>query len=443
MTEESRRPTGSRLMGDLSAYNADPLGFMANTARSYGEVVPLRFGPQRAVMLTDPTAIEVVLIRQHASFRKAAGVRRLRTLLGNGLVLSEGDFWLKQRRMMQPAFHRAAVARYGEVMQRRTQAMLDGWEAGATIDAVEQLRALTLGIAVESLFGAQISEDEIRLVGSALATADAQLQTRVSSLLMFLPDWVPTPGNRRMNRAIAQLDRLVGRIIEAGRERPDERDDLLSLLMRATDDGAGMSDRQLRDEALTLLVAGHETTALTLAWALYLIARDAGADQILHAELSTILDGRPSRVDDIERLTFTRHIVSETTRLYPVGYVTVREALRDVEVNGQPIRRGTVVILPQWVMHRDSRYFDEPEDFRPQRWAEGLGERLPRGAYFPFGMGPRQCIGAAFATQEAVLALASIRQRFRLELVSSDDIHAVPTVTLQPDRPIRLRTWPS
>jgi cytochrome P450 len=441
MTEAPRRPGGG-LMGDLGAYNANPLAFMAQTAHEYGEVVPLRFGPLRAVLLTNPGAIEAVLIGQQRNFRKAAGVRRLRTLLGNGLLLSEGDFWLKQRRMMQPAFHRAAVARYGEVMVRRTQAMLDGWQPGAAIDAVDELRALTLGIAVEALFGTLVDEDEIRLVRSALATADAQLQTRVSSLLMYVPDWVPTPGNRRMNAAIARLDGVVGRIINARRERPDDADDLLSLLMAASDEGARMSDRQLRDEALTLLVAGHETTALTLAWVLYLIASDPDVDEILRAELSTVLEGRPPMVDDIQNLGFAQHVVWETTRLYPAGYVTVREALGDVDVDGHPIRRGTIVLLPQWVMHRDQRYFDDPGAFRPQRWADGLSDRLPRGAYFPFGMGPRQCIGAAFAMQEAVLVLAAIRQRFRLESVSTEKVSAIPTVALQPDRPIQLRALP-
>lgn len=442
MTKAIRRPSGSRLMGDLGAYNADPLGFMAHTAREYGEVVPLRFGPMRAVLLTNPSAIEAVLIGQHRSFRKAAGVRRLSTLLGNGLLLSEGDFWLKQRRMMQPAFHRAAVTRYGEVMNRRTQAMLHGWQAGATIDAADELRALTLRIAVETLFGTQIDEGDVRIVRSALATADAQLQTRVSSLLMFLPDWVPTPGNRRMNAAIARLDRLVALLIDERRQRPNRGEDLLSMLLAADDDGARMSDRQLRDEALTLLVAGHETTALTLVWALYLIARDAHADDLLHAEVLTVLKGRPPETQDIEDLMFAQHVVWETTRLYPAGYVTVREALSDVEVEGHPIRRGSIVLLPQWVMHRDARYFDDPDAFRPQRWADGLSNSLPRGAYFPFGMGPRQCIGAAFAMQEAVLVLAAIRQRFRLEMVSPEDVRAVPTVALQPDRPIRLRTLP-
>jgi cytochrome P450 len=320
--------------------------------------------------------------------------------------------------------------------------MLHGWQVGATIDAADELRALTLRIAVETLFGTQIDEGDVRIVRSALATADAQLQTRVSSLLMFLPDWVPTPGNRRMNAAIARLDRLVARLIDERRQRPNRGEDLLSMLLAADDDGARMSDRQLRDEALTLLVAGHETTALTLVWALYLIARDAHADDLLHAEVLTVLKGRPPETRDIEDLMFAQHVVWETTRLYPAGYVTVREALSDVEVEGHPIRRGSIVLLPQWVMHRDARYFDDPDAFRPQRWADGLSNSLPRGAYFPFGMGPRQCIGAAFAMQEAVLVLAAIRQRFRLEVVSPEDVRAVPTVALQPDRPIRLRTLP-
>ncbi len=432
-------PQGHRLFGSLREYNTDPLAFVTHVSQQYGDVVPLRLGPLKAVLPSDAAAIESVLVTQNRAFRKARGVRRLRSLLGNGIVISEGEPWLRQRRLMQPAFHRASVARYADTMVRRTTRALDRWHHGQTLNITSELRRLTLEIAAETLFGADVSEDDVRLVGESLEVAGAQLQTRVSSILMFLPDWVPTPGNRRMHAAIARLDQLVYRLIEDRRRSPGERDDLLALLLDESDrDGAGMSDRQLRDEVITLLVAGHETTALTLTWAFYLLARHPQADARLAQELASVLDRRQPILQDLTRLPFTEHVISETLRLYPAGYLTAREALRDVEVDGYCIRKGTLVLISQWARHRDPRVFEDADSFRPQRWADGLAKRLPRGDYFPFGMGPRQCIGASFAMLESVLVLAAVRQRFRLAPTFDDEALPVPVLTLQPDRPILL-----
>lgn len=414
---------------------------MSDTARQYGDVVPLRFGPLHALLLNDPAAIESVLVEHHRSFRKARGVRRLRTLLGDGIVTSEGEFWLRERRLMQPAFHRASVARYADVMVGRTTAALDRWQAGDTIELIPEMRRLTLEIAVEALFGREVTEQEARRVGASLDVASAQLQTRVSSLLTFVPDWVPTPGNRRMNAAISAVDEFVYRIIDERRRSVDEREDLLALLLaEAEKQGSSMSDRQLRDEVITLMVAGHETTAFTMTWALYLLARHTAADASLAAELAEVFeDGRAPSHDDLARLPYTANVVSETLRLYPAGYVTAREAVEEVAVNGYRIRKGTVVLMSQWVRHRDPRSFDEPDAFMPGRWADGLEKGLQRGEFFPFGMGSRQCIGASFANLELILALATMRRRFRFEPTSAEEARPVPIVTLQPDRPIRLR----
>jgi cytochrome P450 len=440
MTDTFRGPAStSRLFGNLRDYNADPLRYMVDTARDYGEIVPLRFGPVGAVMLTSPAAIEAVLTRHHAHFRKPGGLRALRILIGNGLVISEGDFWLRQRRLMQPAFHRSSIARYGEVMVARAQRRLARWQVGSVIDAVEEMRPLTLEIASECLFGTEISDDEIAMVRDAMVTAESHLQTRVSTLRMFIPDWVPTPGNLRTKAAVARLDRLVHRIIAARRADPEGHAALRSVMMHAGDDGGAMADRQLRDEVLTLLVAGHETTAFTLAWTLHLVASHPQTDAALRAELASVLDGRPPSVADMPQLKLTEHVVWEAARLYPAGYVTAREAVSEVDIEGYRVRRRNVILLPQWAMHRDPRFFDDPGAFRPERWADGLAKRLPRGVYFPFGMGSRQCIGAPFAMQEAVLVLASILQRFRLEPATAGDVEAVPKVALQPDPPIRLR----
>jgi cytochrome P450 len=432
-------PQGHWLFGSLREYNADPLAFLTNISRQYGDVVPIRLGPLNAVLLSDAAAIESVLVTQNRTFRKARGVRRLRSLLGKGIVINEGEPWLHQRRLMQPAFHRASVGRYADTMVRRTTRALDRWQDGQTVNMSSELRRLTLEIAGETLVGADVSEDDVQLVGESLEVAGAQLQTRVSSVLMFLPDWVPTPGNRRMNAAIARLDRLVYQIIEGRRRSPGQREDLLALLLaEAHGDGPGISNRQLRDEVITLLVAGHETTALTLTWAAYLLARHPQADARLQRELASVLDGRPPNLQDLPRLPFTEHVISETLRLYPASYITARESLRDVEVEGHAIQKGTLVLISQWARHRDPRVFDHPDSFRPERWADGLDKRLRRGDYFPFGMGPRQCIGGSFAMLESVLVLAAVRQRFRLEPASDDEALPVPVLALQPDRPILL-----
>jgi cytochrome P450 len=434
-----RGPAARGPMGDLPAYNADPLNYMRETARQYGEFVPLRFAFVRALMLTSPAAIEAVHVKENRHFVKARGLRALGTILGNGLVISEGDFWLRQRRLMQPAFHRSSVERYGAIMERRTREMLDSWQVGRSVDAVVEMRRLTFRIAAESLFGADVSEDELAEAGAALETVETHLQTRVSSLKMFLPDWLPTPGNLRTRAAVRRIDELVHSMIEGRRADPAQHQDLLALLLRARDEAGGMTDRQLRDEVVTLLIAGHETTAFTLAWALHLVALHPQTDAALRAELASVLDGRQPSVADIPRLPVTESVVYEALRLYPAGYISGRDAVSDVEIEGYLVRKGTVVILPQWAMHRDPRFFDDPDAFRPERWSDGLAKRLPRGVFFPFGMGARQCIGAPFAMQESVLVLAAVLQRFRLEPAWEGEVRAVPKVALQPDRPIRLR----
>lgn len=432
------------MLGQLPAYNASPLEFVASVARDYGDIVPLRLGPVNAVLVSDPVAIETVLIERSGSFRKARGVRRLRTLLGDGLLLTEGQLWLRERRLMQPAFHRGSVARCAETMVRRSLAALDRWGVGDVIDVENEMRGLTIQIAAESLFGSDLTVEEEQVVSESLQVAGAQIQTRVSSLLMFVPDWLPTPGNLRMNLAIRRVNRAVFRILEERRRSTVSHDDLLSLLMGETDDRGRMSDRQLRDEVITLLVAGHDTTALTMSWILYLLSRHPAVEAKVRGELGEVLTGgRSPTAADLPRLKYTAHVISETLRLYPAGYITAREATQDMVIEGFLIRKGAVVLMSQWSRHRDPRIFPDPDAFKPERWDAGLETRLRRGDYFPFGMGARQCIGAAFATVELTLVLATLLGRYRFEATSIDEVRPVPIVALHPDRPIRLRCAPA
>jgi cytochrome P450 len=430
-------PRGHFLSGNLPEFRRDRLAFLTRCARDYGDFVALRFGPRRLLLVSDPDAIEYVLVTGARNFSKHFALRFNPVVLGNGLLTSEGDSWLRQRRLMQPAFHRQRIVGYAATMVEYTQALLATWEEGQTRDVLADMMRLTLGIAAKTLFGAD-ADEQASQVGAALAVAQNSFIARVNSLLP-LPASVPTPGNLRLRRAVRKLDEVIYGFIRQRRAGGEERGDLLSLLLHARDedDGTRMTDKQLRDEAMTLFLAGHETTALTLSWAWYLLARNPEADARMAEEVRAVLDGRPPTAGDQHRLDYTEKVVSETLRLYPPGFVLGREALHDCELGGYHVPAGTTVFMSQWVMHRDPRFFEEPESFRPERWTEELARRLPRFAYFPFGGGPRRCIGDTFAQMEATLVLATLAQRFRFALASEQPVMPVPTFTLRPGGEIR------
>jgi len=435
-----RGPRGHFLLGSGPDFARDQLGFYAACAREYGDVVPVRFGPRRGLLLYHPDAIEEVLVTRNRDFIKSPGVRLLSRLLGKGLLLSEGTTWLRQRRLMQPAFHRQRVAVYGEVMTSLTVRRLADWRDGDVLDAHAEMMALTQAIVAKTLFDADVS-DESYAIAEASNVLGEDFGKRLGSLLQLLPDWVPTPANLRRGRAIRRLDEVVYRMIAARRLRREDRGDLLTMLLNAqdADDGSRMTARQVRDEVMTLFLAGHETTAMALSWTWYLLSRHPEVDARLADELRSVLGGRLPSVADLPKLTYTEMIVNESMRLYPPAYGIAREAVNPSEVAGYPIAPGLIVIMPTWVVQRDGRWFDEPEVFRPERWADGLASRLPRFAYFPFGGGPRQCIGNAFALMEAALILAAIAQRFRLTLEPGQRVTPTPYVTLRPEPGLRMR----
>ena len=402
--------------------------------------MPVRFGPRRGLLLYHPDAIEEVLVTRNRDFIKSPGVRLLSRLLGNGLLLSEAGIWLRQRRLLQPAFHRQRVAAYGEVMTSLTMRRLADWRDGDVLDVHAEMMALTQAIVAKTLFDADVS-DESYAIAEASNVLVEDFGRRLGSLLQLLPDWVPTPANLRTRRAIRRLDEVVYRMIAARRRSAEDRGDLLSILLHAqdADDGSRMTARQVRDEVMTLLLAGHETTAVALSWTWYLLSEHPEVDARLADELRSVLGGRPPAVVDLPKLTYTEMIVNESMRLYPPAYGIAREASNSSEVDGYSIPPGLIVIMPTWVVHRDRRWFAEPEAFRPERWADGLASRLPRFAYFPFGGGPRQCIGNAFALMESALLLAAIAQRFRLTLEPGQRVTPTPYVTLRPEPGLRMR----
>ena len=431
-------PKGRLLLGNLGDFQRDQLGFYATCARDFGDIVPVRFGPRRALLLYHPDAIEEVLVTRSRDYIKSPGTRLLRSLLGEGLLISEGATWLRQRRLVQPAFHRQRVAAYGEVMTAYTERRLADWKDGQVLDVHAEMMSLTQAIVAQTLFGADVSEDaDAAAEASQVLMEDFGVRLRSFRLV---PRWVPTPANRRSARAIRDLDRVVFRIIAARRSGGKDRGDLLSILLHAqdADDGSRMTDRQVRDEVMTLFMAGHETTAVALSWSWYLLGQHPEVDARLAEELRTVLGGRLPTVADLPRLTYTERVVTESMRLYPPAYAMGRQAVRATEVGGLPVARGVIAVLPTWVVHRDPRWFHEPDAFRPERWEDERTRRLPRYAYFPFGGGPRQCIGNAFAMMEAVLLLATVAQRFRLSLVPGQRVTPTPYVTLRPEPGVRM-----
>jgi cytochrome P450 len=431
-------PKGGFFSSSTAYFRRDQLGFYASCAQQYGDVVATRMGPYRIVLVYHPDAIDELLVARNRDFVKSPGVRLLRPLLGEGLLLSENDTWLRQRRLIQPAFHRQRVASYGDVMSAFAARHASRWKAGDIIDVHAEMMELTQAIVAKTLFDADVSGDAQEAIQAAKVLAQ-DFGARLRSFRL-IPYWVPTPRNLRSRRAVRRLDALVHRIIAARQQSQEDRGDLLSMLVHAqdADDGTRMTARQVRDEVMTLFMAGHETTAVALSWTWYLLAQHPEADARLAAELRDVLGDRPASVTDLSRLKYAEMVVTESMRLYPPAYGLGRQAVRATEIAGHALAAGDIVIAPTWVVHRDRRWFDDPDAFRPERWVGDFAQRLPRYAYFPFGGGPRQCIGNSFAMMEAILLVAAIAQRFRLSLVPGQQITPTPYVTLRPEPGIRV-----
>jgi cytochrome P450 len=417
----------------LVAFRRDPLGDLSRMQARWGDVASFRIGPRWFYLLSDPELVREVLVTHHRGFIKSLALQRARVLLGHGLLTSEGEFHLRQRRLAQPAFHRERVAGMAAAMVRRAEATADGWRAGARVDAAHEMMRMTLAIAGETLLGADV-EAEADEIGAALTDA-LGLFDRLHNPFGPLLDRLPTPGTRRMRRARQRLDATIYRAIAERRASGTERDDLLGMLLAARDeegDGGGMTDLQLRDELLTLFLAGHETTANALAWTWHLLARHPEAEARLHEELRTVLGGRAPTAEDFPALPYTRAVLAESMRLYPPAWTIGREPVQDWQAGGYRIRAGSVVLVSPWVVHRDARWWSEPLAFQPERWMGAAEAAQPRFAYFPFGGGIRKCIGEGFAWMEGVLTLATLARRWRLVPVSGAEPVPEPRITLRP-----------
>lgn len=436
---------GAPLIGVVPALRADAPGALLRARRQLGDVFAFKVGLRRRLFVAHPEHVQRVLVDNHANYRKHSVYRKMRPLLGDGLLTSDGASWLRQRRLIQPVFHRARIAAFGDVMARSALDMVERrWrKVAASADALDvagEMMRLTLTIVGRTLFSADVSGEAER-VGRALGISLRHANGRMRAVV-DLPERFPTPSNLRFLRARRELDDVIYGLIGERRRLGLESAprDLLTLLLQAqdADTGEGMSDRQIRDEAMTLFLAGHETTANALSWALVLLSRNPAARRSLEEEVDAVLGGLAPGAGDLPRLGFTRRVIEETLRLYPPAWAIGRRSLGPDELGPFEVPAGTDVLISPLVTQRHPAFWEDPEGFDPDRFLPERASGRHRFAYLPFGGGPRLCIGNSFAMMEAQIVLATLVSRVRLALVPGWPVEAEPTVTLRPRRSLEM-----
>jgi len=429
-------PAGRGIVGNFPMGSRDPLGLFRQWSCQYGDIFHYRVFHRHIYFLNHPDLIKDVLVTHHQNFIKGEAVRFNRRIFGNGLVANEGSSWAQQRRLIQPAFHRDSIEAYASIMVAYTERLLATWHNGETRDVHEDMMRLALEIVAMTLFSVKIATYRDR-ISVALNT----LMEMTSGARMLLPPLLrrfPTPGNLLYQRAAQRLDDIVYDLIRQRQTSGQMNGDLLSTLLQARyEDGSAMSNQQLRDEVMTLLLTGHETTAVSLSWTWYLLSKNPEVEERLWSELRRVLKGRSPRMKDLPELPYLDRVIKESMRLYPPVWALVRNPVKECEIGGYRIPIRSTLLMSQWVMHRDPRYYDEPECFNPDRWLDVRSKEAPKFAYFPFGGGSRTCIGASFAMAEVALVLATIAQRYQVRVAPDCSAEVIPTITLRPRYGIR------
>jgi len=438
----TRKPPGPQTRlpgGSLIPMRRDTLGFLRRMAQRYGDLVHFRVGAQDYYLVNDPEWIRAILVTDYRNFAKGRGLELSKRLLGEGLLTSEGEFHRRQRQLVQPAFHRQRIAAYGAVMVEKAAAQREQWREGVPYDISEEMMGLTLGIVGKTLFDTDVAS-ETREIGEAISESMRMMNWMMLPFARKLEPLM-VPMTRRFQRARQRLDATVYRMIREHREDGRDRGDLLSMLLMAQDelgDGEGMTDAQVRDEAMTIFLAGHETTANALTWTWYLLSQNPEAEAKLHAELDRVLAGRLPTDEDVPQLPYTRMVLAESMRRYPPAWVVGRRVRNDYRIGEYLLPAGSICMLSQYVTHHDPRWFPDPFRFDPERWTPEAQEARPRFAYYPFGSGPRICIGEGFAWMEGILLLATLAQQWRMRLVPGHRVAMQPVVTLRPRYGMRM-----
>ncbi len=437
MTVTISFPEGPRAaypLNHLVSLGKDPIGFISRLSQSYGEMIYFPMAGKHTYVLNHPDLIKEVLSGpNYQNFTKGSGLMRLKQILGEGLVTSEDPFHQRQRRLAQPAFHRQRIAAYGDIMADHASRARDRWNDGQVLDLELEISKITMSIVSKTLLNADV-EGEANEISDAVDAMRKRFTIAVFPFMSFL-DRLPLPHNFRFEKAKKRLDDTIYRLIRERRESGADVGDLLSMLLLSQDtegDGTGMTDLQVRDEAMTIFLAGYETITNTLTWTWYLLSEHPEVERQLHEELDRVLQGRVPSMDDIPKLSYTNKVLMEAMRLYPAAWMIARESVEDCEIGKYSIPGGSVLFMSPYTIQRLPQYFPEPEKFIPERWVPGFKESLPKFAYFPFGGGPRQCIGEPYALMEGLLLIATISQKWKLKRVSNEPVKIQANVTIRP-----------
>jgi len=433
-------PPGALGLRNLYRFTTDQLNLLTDLRARHGDTVRLKVLGKPWYLFSHPDDIEAVMLEHHKIMGRDQYIVVLQRALGMGLLTSDGELWKRQRRLMATAFTPKRIKSYADTMVEVTDRALRPWRDGLQINLHKEMSRVTMQVVAEVLFGTGVTPNDVDTVGRSLEVLNEYFANSPEAMLM-LPKWVPTPRNLRVERAVKDIDSILYRIIAERRASGEEREDLLGRLLAAQDDdGTSMTDQQLRDEAVTLFLAGHETTALALAHTIYFLSKHPDVRRRVFAELDEVVGDRAPEAGDYKRLEYLGRVLKESMRLLPPAWTTGREATEDVEIGGYFVPKGAQILLSQWVVHRDPRWFPNPEAFDPERWADT--SELPRYAYFPFGGGPRVCIGNHFAMMEATLVLAAVLQRYRVDLLPGEKLELKPSVTLRQKGPgLRARLF--
>ncbi|MGB1286260.1 MAG: cytochrome P450 [Aggregatilineales bacterium] len=428
--------------GHLLSYRRKPLQFLSRNARDYGGIITIKFGKWYAYQVNDPDLVQQVLVKQADKFHKAQIYKHtLSEYLGNGLLISDGAYWRKQRRLAQPAFHTGRIRAYADIMTNYTERLLDTWQPGTVRDIDADMMQLTLYIVAKTLFDADVSGDSDKVAEALDVLLHSVMD--VSRTILRLPAWLPTPARSRKQWSIETLHKVVMQVITERRQTGEDRGDLLSMLLLSEDeDGTTMSDIEIRDESLTIFLAGHETTANALTWTFYLLSQHPEIEQKLIQELQAVLNGRTPELGDLSALTYTEQVIKESMRLYPPAWSFARQAVEDVRLGDYDIAKYSAVLIIPYVIQRDPANFPNPETFDPERFHPDTEQTHHKYAYLPFGGGARICIGNNFAMMEAKLILATILQRYQLTLEPEHRVQPEALVTLRPKYGMKMQLIP-
>ncbi|ULM98054.1 cytochrome P450 [Peribacillus frigoritolerans] len=433
-------PKGRLVSGHTKEFQTDPIGFLTRLSKEYGEVAKFRLGPFQTVYhVLNPDLIKQILVTKQQSFVKSRDFNLLKPFIGEGLLTSEKDFHMRQRRLIQPSFKKTHIIQYAKDMIDVTMDYISTWQHDDERSITKDMMNITLGVISKTMFSMEF-KDGYEIVGKPLETA-LRITVKRMRKIFRMPLWVPTKINREYKKAIQRLDKVIYGIIEKRKNDTVKHEDMLGILMdaRDADDGLGMSSHQVRDELMTIFLAGHETTANALSWALYAISKHPEIQVKLFNEVNSIIGQRTPKPEDFMKLQYTQNIIHETLRFYPPLYILSRDVTEDVTIGRYRFKKGDMILISSYVMQHNPEYFDQPESFIPERFENNFMKSLPAFAYFPFGGGPRVCIGNHFAMMEAVFVLACIAKRYRIKLAPDHhEVTPLPSLTLRPKNGLRM-----